>query len=274
VRSVEYPKRQRPYRMTRYLKRSDLTDKHAVITGASSGIGRACAFMLAEKGVKLTLVARRANLLSEVKDEILANHPHACISLVPMDITDLSDVASLPDRLPPVDILVNNAGLALGVSKADTFSADELSRMMQTNAIAAMAMFRAFVPQMRARDSGHVVTVGSVAAFESYEGGALYNASKHAILGFINAARMDLVDTQVKVTLINPGIVDTEFWNVRFNGDEVKVKKALDGIEPLSAWDVADQIVWALTRHRNCQISEIRSYCTHQAHAKYVVHRK
>ena len=259
---------------SRYLSSSDICGKHALITGASAGIGKACAFLLAERGVDLTLVARRAELLDQVRSEILANHPEVQIACVSMDITDLKAVAELPDIVPPVDILINNAGLALGVAKADNFTELELSTMMQTNAIASMAMFRAFVPQMRLRDYGHVVTVGSVAAFECYEGGALYNASKHAILAFMNAARMDLADSRVKVSVVNPGIVDTDFWKVRFSGDEDKAKRALAGIEPLTPWDVADQVVWAVSRSHSCQIAEIRSYCTHQAHAKYVIHRK
>ena len=260
--------------MSKYIKTLDISGKHALITGASSGIGRACAFMLAERGARLTLVARREQMLLSVRSEILENHPDVSIDVIVLDVTDKEAGMALPDRAGRVDILINSAGLALGTSKADNFDLKDAERMFETNAIASISFFRAFVPMMRKVNSGHVVNIGSVAGFECYEGGSVYSASKHAILAFSNAARMDLVDTDVKVTVINPGIVDTEFWNVRFNGDAEKAAGALKGIEPLTSWDIAYQVMSSITRPQNSQIAEIRSYCNHQAHAKYVIYRK
>ena len=229
--------------------------------------------MLAELGCHLILAARRLPELERVKLEVTENYPNVNVQIVSIDLRDISAVALLPSQFGPVDFLINSAGLALGNPKADAIEMKDTLQLLETNALASMAMFRAFVPAMRERNSGHVVNIGSVAAFECYEGGSIYNASKHAILGFTNAARMDLADTDVRVTMINPGIVDTDFWAVRFNGDSEKAKNALKGLEVMSPFDIADQVIYALTRPLRCQVAEIRSYCNHQAHARYVIHR-
>jgi 3-hydroxy acid dehydrogenase/malonic semialdehyde reductase len=258
---------------SRYVQSECLAGRVALITGASSGIGEATAFMLAEQGCNLVLVARRSDRLEEVRRRILENHTDVRVDIQVMDITEVDRVAHLHHCTGEIDILVCNAGLALGTAAADSFDQEEMEQMFQVNVMSAMSLFRAFVPSMRARNKGHIVFVGSVAGFESYEGGSVYSATKHALCGFANAARMDLVSTDVRVTMVNPGIVRSEFWLVRFNGDKEAADKALKGLDPLTPWDVADQIVFALTRPTHSQIADIRSYANHQAHAKYVIHR-
>lgn len=260
--------------MSRYLTEYSISGKRALITGASSGIGEACALMLAEKGVHLILVSRRSVELERVRSQIILNHSGIHVDIFALDLTNIASIATLKDTVGAVDILINSAGLALGNPRADEIDLSEARQLLDTNAFAAMAMFRAFVPDMSERDSGHVVNIGSVAAFECYEGGSIYNASKHALLGFTNAARMDLVNTNVRVSIINPGIVDTNFWNVRFKGDDDKAKSALKGISTMTPFDIADQVVFTLTRPLRCQIADIHSYCNHQAHARYVIHRE
>jgi NADP-dependent 3-hydroxy acid dehydrogenase YdfG len=229
--------------------------------------------MLAEQGANLILVARREDKLESVKDEVTANHPDVEVTCIPFDLTKTEEIVPFFETLK-VDILVSNAGLALGFSKADAVSMTDVHTLMATNLTASIAIFRALVPGMRTRNTGHVAFIGSVAGFESYEGGSIYNASKHGLLGFANAARMDLVDTKVRVSIINPGMVGTDFWTVRARGDEQLAQKSLQGIEPLSEFDIADQVMYCLTRRTTCAISEIRSYPNHQAHAKYVIFRE
>jgi len=258
--------------MSRYLEVYPIEGKTAFVTGASSGIGEACSFMLAERGVNLIIVARRLPELENLKTNLQKNHPQVSVTILQADVTDPEQVEKMSE-IGEVDFLINCAGLALGNPKADEIDLKETRQILDTNATAAISLFRIFVPAMRKRNSGHVVNIGSVAAFECYEGGSVYNASKHALLGFTNSARMDLADTDVRVTIINPGIVDTDFWKVRFHGDGEKARAALDGLEAMSPYDIADQVVYAITRPKRCQVSEIRSYCNHQAHAKYVFKR-
>merc|ERR1712060_859606 len=173
-----------------------------------------------------------------------------------------------------VDILVNNAGLALGVASADENDLGDIQTMLNTNVMGVMALVRAFAPGMRKRGAGHIVNVSSVAGHECYQGGSIYCATKHAVNAFTIASRHDLAGTPIRITAISPGMVNTEFSTTRFGGDAEKAKKVYEGILPLVAEDVADQIVFATTRPRHVQIADIISYATNQGHAKYVVERK
>merc|ERR1712039_761534 len=188
-------------------------------------------------------------------------------------------VKALPDKLaaagmPEGDILVNNAGLALGVSTADENDMGDVQTMLSTNVLGVMGLVSAFGPGMRQRARGHIVNISSVAGHECYVGGSAYCATKHAINAFTIASRHDLAGTPIRVTAISPGMVETDFSKVRFGGDSDKAGKVYEGILPMHAEDIADQVIYVTTRPRHVQIAEIISYATNQGHAKYVVERK
>lgn len=261
--------------MGRLYETRSISGKTALVTGASAGIGRACAFLLAEQGTHVMLVARREDKLVQVKDEILTLFPNANVQVEVCDISSPADVATLTHRLPTVDILVNNAGLALGVETGDEGSMDDTVTMFNTNVIGSIALIKGLAKQMRSQNSGEIVNIGSVAATDHYNGGAIYCATKSAIEAYSSCLRMDLVDTDIRVTTINPGIVGgTEFSLVRFRGDTQKAATPYEGLDFLTAMDVADQVIYAITRPINVQIAQIKSYCNQQGHAKYVVSRK
>lgn len=220
-----------------------LTNKVVLITGASSGIGKATAWRFAEEGSKLILVARREDKLKELKTEITRHYPSAAIHVVAMSVTDIEKVANLPNNLPQefqeVDILVNNAGLALGATSVEQNVIADAVTTLDTNVLGTIAFSRAFLPGMKSRSHGHLINVGSCAGHFTYATGSVYNASKFAVHGFTSAARHDLVGTPIRVTHISPGIVsNTEFSNVRF-GDDKKAQAVYENIESLSPEDVS-----------------------------------
>lgn len=258
----------------------DLSGVSVLITGTTAGIGQATAWRFAELGCKLALCGRREEKLQELKKDLSALYPGLPEPLaVKLDVSDVAQVKALPERLSAmgmsqVDILVNNAGLALGVTSVDENDLDDVQTMLATNVVGVMALVRTFAPGMKARGKGHIINISSVAAHECYQGGSVYCATKHAVNAFTIASRHDLAGTPIRVTAISPGMVETDFSKVRFKGDEDKAAKVYEGILPLHAEDVADQVVYAATRPRNVQIADIISYATNQGHAKYVVERK
>lgn len=251
-----------------------------MITGATSGIGRATAWRFAELGCRLVICGRRTEMLEELAGEMRKRFPELPESVaVTLDVSDVAQVSALLDKLAAVgahevDILVNNAGLALGVASADENDLGDVQTMFATNVIGVMALVRTFAPGMKQRSRGHIVNISSVAGHECYTGGSVYCATKHAVNAFTIAARHDLAGTPIRVTAISPGMVDTDFSKVRFKGDTSKASKVYEGIVPLVADDVADQVIYAATRPRHVQIADILSYATNQGHAKYVIERK
>lgn len=258
----------------------DLKGVPVLITGATAGIGQATAWRFAELGCRLALCGRRTDRLEALKAELLARFPGLPEPLaLTLDVSDMAQVKALPEQLstggmPEVDILVNNAGLALGVASAEENEIENIQTMLQTNVLGVMALVSTLGPGMKERGRGHIVNVSSVAGHEAYQGGSAYCATKHAVNAFTIAARHDLAGTPLRVTAISPGMVATDFSVTRFAGDEEKAKKVYEGIVPLVAEDVADQIIYVTTRPRHVQIADILSYATNQGHAKYVVERK
>lgn len=252
----------------------DIKGECALITGATAGIGEACAWRFAEAGCKLVLVGRRAERLEALKVALEAKFPGAVHKCVQLDVCELDKVAALPAELKAagyeVDILVNNAGLALGTSTADANVVADVQTMMATNVTSLMAMTSAFVPGMKERSRGHLINIGSIAGHESYGGGSVYCATKHAVTAFTTAARHDLVATPVRVTCISPGMVNTEFSTVRFGGSKEQADKVYENIEPLVGADIADQVIYAATRPRHVQVADIVCFCTNQSAAKSV----
>lgn len=220
----------------------------AVITGASAGIGAATAARLAAEGFEVVLGARRVDRIEALARE------HGGRAL-PLDVTDLSSVESFSNALDRVDVLVNNAGKALGVEKVEEFSDENVREMWETNVMGLLNMTRALLPKLE-ESSGHIVNVGSTSGFETYPGGAGYTASKHAVRAITRTLRFELVGKPIRVTEVNPGLVETEFSKVRFKDDE-RAAKVYEGIEPLTGEDVADCIAWAVTRPPHVNVDEI-----------------
>jgi 3-hydroxy acid dehydrogenase/malonic semialdehyde reductase len=225
----------------------------AVITGASSGIGAATAIALGRQGYQIVVGARRVKRLERVAgEEGLA---------LPLDVTDeesvKSFVAEIAKRFRRVDVLVNNAGGALGLNPVSQAVDDEWIRMWQTNVLGLMWMTRACLPLLRKAKHGHIVNIGSIAGFETYPGGAGYTGAKHAERAITKTLRLELNGEPIRVTEINPGLVETEFSLVRFHGDRKAARAPYAGIKPLTAEDIADCIVFAVTRPPHVDIDEI-----------------
>jgi NADP-dependent 3-hydroxy acid dehydrogenase YdfG len=222
----------------------------AVITGASSGIGAATAVRLANEGFDVVLGARRMDKLREVA-EASGGRP------LPLDVTDGGSVAAFAQEIAELDVLVNNAGLASGLQPVGELEEDRVRLMMETNVLGLLRTTQALLPKLEAGDGGHIVNVGSIAGFETYPGGAGYTASKHAVRAISQTMRIDLLGRPIRITEVSPGMVETEFSMVRFDGDLDKAAKVYEGLKPLTGEDVADCIAWAVTRPRHVDVDEI-----------------
>jgi len=224
--------------------------KVAVVTGASSGIGAATANALHDAGFTLVLGARRLEKLREIGDPLSAVSFH-------LDVTDPGNVAEFCSRIPEVHVLVNNAGGALGLDRFADSKDDDWERMYDTNVLGLMRVTRALLPKLEASGAGHIVNIGSIAGREAYPGGAGYNAAKFAVKAITQVLRLELVGKPIRITEIAPGMVETEFSLVRFDGDAERAAKVYAGLQPLVAGDVADAIQWVVTRPAHVNIDEI-----------------
>ncbi|KII88548.1 hypothetical protein PLICRDRAFT_110839 [Plicaturopsis crispa FD-325 SS-3] len=246
---------------------SRLLGKTVLITGASSGIGAATAVLFAKGGANLILVARRVEALKTVSDACVAAHKSAGVqkggnfASVQLDVSDKSQVASLWDKVPKelreVDILVNNAGYVLGVERVGTIADADIEGMFATNVLGLISVTQLLIKDFKAKKSGHVINIGSIAGREPYAGGSIYCATKHAVNAFSGALLRELVDTPIRVTEIQPGMVETEFSVIRFRGDKSAADKVYEGLEPLTAEDIAEEIVWAAARPPHVNIAEL-----------------
>lgn len=249
-----------------------LVDRTALVTGASSGIGQACARQLARGGARLVLAARRRDRLDELAAE-LDTDTH----VIELDVRDHAAVEAALTELPApfdaVDLLVNNAGLAAGIGPLWENDPDDWARMLDTNVEALMWVTRAVLPGMIDRGRGDVVNIGSIAGREAYPGGAAYCASKAAVHQLTDALRADLLGTGVRVALIEPGLVETEFSVVRFHGDAERAAGVYADTTPLTADDVADVVTWVADRPGHVQIADVLVLPTVQAGATRV-HRR
>lgn len=226
------------------------TSRTAVITGASSGIGAATAVRLTEEGFDVVLGARRLDKLEEVASRCGG-------SVLELDVTDPASIERFGGEVERADVLINNAGLALGMTPLDQIPDEELVTMWETNVLGLVRVTRALLPKLEASGHGHIVNVGSTAAFETYPGGGGYTASKHAVRALTRTLRLDLLGKPIRVTMVSPGLVETEFSVVRFRGDKEKAKRPYEGIQPLVADDIADCIAWAVTRPPHVNIDDI-----------------
>ncbi len=238
----------------------------AVVTGASSGIGAATARHLAAAGYDLILGARRMDKLQAVAEPLGAK-------ALELDVTDAKSVEAFCAQVPSVHVLVNNAGGALGVESVAEAVDEKWETMYDSNVLGTMRMVRGLLPKLEASGAGHIIVIGSVAGIEVYPGGGGYTAAKHAVKAVTETLRVELVGKPVRVTEIAPGLVETEFSVVRFGGDTERAKKPYLGMTPLSADDVADAIVWTVTRPAHVNIDTLVIKPLDQATAT-LIHRK
>lgn len=225
----------------------------AVITGASSGIGAATAIALGRHGYRVVVGARRLERLEQV-----AGEDGVALRLDVTDEKSVTDfVAEVRKRFGRIDVLINNAGGALGLNPIENAVDDEWTTMWKTNVLGLMFMTRACLPLLRKSKHGHIVNIGSVAGFETYKGGAGYTAVKHAVRAITKTLRLELNGEPIRITEIAPGLVETEFSLVRFHGDRKAAKAVYDGMKPLTGDDIADCIVFAVTRPPNVDIDEM-----------------
>jgi NADP-dependent 3-hydroxy acid dehydrogenase YdfG len=224
----------------------------AVVTGASSGIGAATARRLAGAGFDVVIGARRQDRLAGVAAEIGERaRPLA------LDVTDTESVEAFAAAIPECSVLVNNAGGALGLEPIAEADEEQWRWMYDANVLGVMRVTRALLPKMVASGNGHVVVIGSIAGMEVYDGGAGYTAAKHAAAAFTQTLRRELLGQPVRVTEVDPGMVETEFSVVRFGGDEERAAQVYAGVTPLTADDVADCVEWAVTRPAHVNIDQI-----------------
>jgi len=246
--------------------------KIALITGASSGIGEACARKFAQGGYDLIITARRADRLEALKAELEAAGTR--VKTLVFDVRDAAAaaaaVASLEPEWSAVDVLINNAGLALGLDKEYEGDPEEWNTMIDTNIKGLLTMTRLIVPGMVERNRGHVINIGSLAGDTAYPGGNVYCATKAAVKAITDGLRMDVAHTAVRVTNLKPGLVETSFSNVRFRGDDERADGVYKGITPLTGPDVADVAFFAASAPEHVQIAEVLILATHQASSAVV----
>ncbi len=256
--------------------KTSLKGKICFITGASAGIGAATAMAFAAEGARLLLAARRAGKLAEVASRALENGAEAVHSF-PLDVRSRDAVQRAIDELPEewaeIDILINNAGLSRGLDKLYTGRIEDWEEMIDTNVKGLLYVTRAVVPGMVVRGRGHVVNIGSMAGEMVYPNGAVYCGSKAAVQAINDGLREDVLGTPVRVTCINPGMVETEFSEVRFHGDRGRAAKVYQGVAPLTGGDIAETILWAVTRPAHVNIARISLSPVQQANTM-LVHRE
>jgi NADP-dependent 3-hydroxy acid dehydrogenase YdfG len=252
------------------IKTMSLEKKIVFVTGASAGIGAATALAFASEGTRLLLAARRAGKLAEVASQALERGAPAVHS-IDLDVRNYRAVQDAIDGLPPewaeIDILVNNAGLSRGLDKLYTGKVEDWDEMIDTNVKGILYVSRAVVPGMVVRKRGHIINLGSTAGEISYPNGAVYCGTKAAERAINDGLREDLLGTPVRVTSIDPGMVETDFSLVRFHGDEERASKVYKGLTPLAPEDIADAIVWAASRPAHVNIARVSLTSIHQANS-------
>ncbi len=242
-------------------------NKIVLITGATSGIGLACARKFAENGDKLILTGRNESHLTEIKKEL--SEKGADVLTLVFDVRDREMarkcISELPSEWQKIDVLVNNAGLALGLEPEYEGHFEDWETMIDTNIKGLLTMTRLVVPGMVERNSGHVINVGSVAGDAAYAGGNVYCATKAAVKAISDGLRIDVANTSIRVTNLKPGLVETNFSNIRFHGDTDRAANVYKGIQPLTGDDIADVAVYAANAPAHVQIAEVLILATHQA---------
>jgi 3-hydroxy acid dehydrogenase / malonic semialdehyde reductase len=250
-----------------------IQNQTVLITGASSGIGAACAKIFAGAGARLILAARRLERLEQLSQTLhLTSLQH--IHLLELDVRDRSlvesAISSLPSEYSDIDILVNNAGLSRGLDKLHEGDFQDWEEMIDTNIKGLLYLTRYVVPGMVKRGKGHVVNIGSIAGHQTYPKGNVYCGTKAAVKAISEGLKLDLLGTPIRITSVDPGMVETEFSNVRFHGDSDRAKDVYQGLTPLTPDDVADVIFFCTTRPAHVNINEVILMPVDQASATLV----
>ena len=250
-------------------------NKTVLITGATSGIGLACAKRFAENGDRLILTGRNEQRLAEISRQLVEKGTQV-LTLV-FDVRDREKARTMIHDLPAewqtIDVLVNNAGLALGLEPEYQGNYDDWETMIDTNIKGLLNMTRLVVPGMVERNCGHIINIGSVAGDAAYAGGNVYCATKAAVKALTDGLRIDVADTAIRVTNLKPGLVETNFSNTRFHGDNERAANVYKGIKPLTGDDIADVAVYAANAPAHVQIAEVLILATHQASGSVIVRK-
>lgn len=248
--------------------------KTVLVTGATSGIGEACARKFAQEGYDIIITGRRAQHLADLKKELEVKGTR--VLALAFDVRNrkaaTAAINSLSLDWQQIDVLINNAGLALGLEPEYEGSFEDWETMIDTNIKGLLTMTRLVVPRMVKRNSGHVINIGSVAGDAAYAGGNVYCGTKAAVKTITDGLRIDLAHTSVRVTTVKPGLVETNFSNVRFHGDDARADKVYHGVKPLTGTDIADVVFYAASAPAHVQIAEVLVLATHQANGS-VLHR-
>ncbi|VSP99803.1 3-oxoacyl-ACP reductase [Streptococcus pneumoniae] len=251
--------------------------KNVVITGATSGIGEAIARAYLEQGEDVVLTGRRIDRLEILKSEFAVSFPNQTVWTFPLDVTDMVMVktvcSDILETIGRIDILVNNAGLALDLAPYQDYEELDMLTMLDTNVKGLMAVTRCFLPAMIKVNQGHIINMGSTAGIYAYAGAAVYSATKAAVKTFSDGLRIDTIATDIKVTTIQPGIVETDFSTVRFHGDKERAASVYQGIEALQAQDIADAVVYVTSQPRRVQITDMTIMANQQA-TGFMIHKK
>lgn len=248
-------------------------DKIALITGATSGIGEACAHIFAQHGFNLILLARRKEQLENISHHLADKYDIKIISIV-ADVRNeehlRAELEAIPEEWKKVDVLVNNAGLSRGLDPINKGKIDDWDTMIDTNVKGLLYVTRIVSSWMVGHENGHIVNIGSIAGKEVYPNGNVYCATKHAVDALSKAMRIDLLPHGIRVSAVNPGMVETEFSMVRFDGDTERAKKVYEGLEPLIADDIADAVWYVASRPKHVNINDILVMPTAQATATLI----
>lgn len=243
-----------------------LKGKTIVITGATSGIGKASAFMFAEMGTHLFLTGRRAERLQQIQQEISDRFSECTVSIFSFDVSNYEECERFVEQLPDkVDVLLNNAGLALGTDAVFDLKKEDADQMIDVNIKGVLSLTQLISPKMKQQNSGHIINVSSTAAHEAYAGGVVYCATKHALKAITDSTKKDLHGTNIRVSMVSPGLVETEFSNVRFKGDDQKASSIYKGLKPLVADDIAEIILFVANRPPHVNIMDTIIYPVYQS---------
>ena len=262
----------RPRANPKYTK---IMKKNVLITGATSGIGEACARKFAQGGYNLIITGRNTTKLASMKAELEA--AGSAVITLAFDVRDAkaaeAAIQSLEGDWKHIDVLINNAGLALGLDKEYEGDPEDWNTMIDTNIKGLLTMTRLIVPDMVARNEGHVINIGSVAGDAAYANGNVYCATKAAVKTISDGLRIDVAESAVRVTNLKPGLVETNFSKVRFHGDEARAEKVYQGIDPLTGDDIADVALYAAQAPKHVQIAEVLILATHQGSGSVIVRK-